>query len=109
MKHDSPSKRFTGYIVLPDNWNIFQLREFEKTLPAPDEEVKGGRVYLGEAIEKHLPAVLKCVTEWHIEGVPSAPTDETFPVLPVADVSEFVHWIYGLLVDQWMGEQVPNE
>lgn len=108
MKHESPVEKFPGYIVLPDNWNVAQLRAFEITLPAPDEEIKGGRVYLGESIEKHLPAVLKCVTEWHIEGVPENPTLDNFPMLPIVPVSELVHWVYGLLVKMWIGEQVPN-
>ena len=112
MKHESKVEKFPGHIILPDNWNIYQLREFEKTLPSADledDDRLSGRVWLGVTFEKQLPALLACVSEWHIKGIPEKPTMENFPTLPLADVNALISWIYDLLVKMWTGEQVPNE
>lgn len=114
MRHESPNKRFTGYIVLPDFWNIQQLRAFESALPktrndSPPDDTKR-IIWKGENIEQRLPALIACVSEWHIAGVPEKPTLETFPVTPIADAGALVDWIFELLQDIWLGETVvPNE
>jgi hypothetical protein len=109
MKHDSKVKRFPGHIILPEYLNIGQVRLFEKSLGDPDEKDSENKsVWKGVTIEKRLPVVLDIVTEWHLEGVPEKPTIETFPASPVSEANDLVSWIYMLIRDLWVGEQVPN-
>lgn len=109
MKHECKIERYKGYIELPDFLNIKQVRLFEDSLGDPDEnELQGKSVWKGVNIEKRLPVVLGIVSEWHLEGIPEKPTIDTFPASPVSDASELVTWIFSLIRNLWVGEQVPN-
>lgn len=56
-----------------------------------------------------LPAVLKCVQEWHIEGVPENPTFQTFPGTPQPHSGLLLGWIIDELTNIISGEADPNE
>lgn len=57
-----------------------------------------------------LPALLKCVKEWHIEGIPEQPTLETFPFTPRGSIHDLIEWLVTELRKIVDGEKsVPNE
>lgn len=74
---------------------------------------KGKRVVLSwtsRSDRAFLPALLKCVKEWHIEGLPEQPTIETFPFTPRDKTHELIEWLVTELRKIVDGEKnVPNE
>jgi len=55
-----------------------------------------------------LPAVLDCVQEWHVEGVPEKPTLQTFPGTPQPDSGQLLGWIIEELLDIITGESLEQ-
>ena len=56
-----------------------------------------------------LPAILLCVREWHLAGVPEKPTIDTFPATPRNKASELVNWLWSEITEIYQGEtEVPN-
>ena len=110
MKIESPVTRFPGHVILPEFLNIGQVRAFEDALGDPDAgQVENKKVWISLSDERRLPAVLQCVQEWHIQGVPEKPTLETFPMTPLVPAHDLLNWIFGELLKMWTGEtEIPN-
>jgi hypothetical protein len=57
-----------------------------------------------------LPAILLCVKEWHLEGIPEDVTIDTFPMSPRSRASALVDWLWTQITMIYQGEiEVPNE
>jgi hypothetical protein len=57
-----------------------------------------------------LPALLKCVKEWRLAGIPEEPTLENFPFTPRDKAHELVEWLVVELRKVVDGEKnIPNE
>ena len=110
MRFDSTVGKFPGYVILPDFLNLPQVRKFEDALIAT-QEIYGSEKTSTYGIldEKQLPAILECVVEWHIEGIPDKPNEVTFPLTPKKAASELVRLIFSRLLDIYTGEiEIPN-
>lgn len=111
---ESPVKRFSGHVVLPDYLNIRQVRLFqdaffgdpnEATAQADDNR----KVYLSVNDEKVLPVLLQIVLEWRLKGVPEQPTVETFPGTPPKASHEVIDWLTREVLKLYQGEtEIPN-
>ena len=60
-----------------------------------------------------LPALLRCVEEWHVQGIPANVTPATFPSTPQPEAGMLVEWLIdGMLSfisgDDQEGDQDPN-
>lgn len=56
-----------------------------------------------------IPAIVKCVDKFEIEGLPEKLTLETFPATPRSKATAFVSWCFNQLMTIYAGEQeVPN-
>jgi len=40
-----------------------------------------------------LPALLSCVAEWELNGIPTHPTMSTFPSTPRKDTAQLIAWL----------------
>ena len=112
MKIESPVKRFTGHVILPDFLNIGQVRAFEDAYFGDPNQIvsEGARAFVSVSDEKMLPVILDIVQEWHIEGQPTEPTVETVVMTPQKDGHALVAWLGGELFNMWRGEtDIPNE
>ena len=111
MKIESPVKKFTGSVTLPDYLNIGQVRAFEDAYFGDPNKVitEGERAFVSVSDEKMLPVILDIVLEWNLKGQPEQPTLETLVMTPQKVGHEMVSWISGELYKLWRGEEVPNE
>ena len=107
MKKESPVKKFPGHVILPEYLNLPQVRDFEDAIGLEnidEADKKDDRIWLSVIAGKRLPVIFDCVLEWHIEGVPDEPTEDTFPMTPIADANELVGWLFGEIRQIWTGE-----
>ena len=112
MKIESPVKKFTGSVTLPDFLNIGQVRAFEDAYFGDPNKVirEGERAFVSVSDEKMLPVILDIVLEWNLEGQPEQPTLETVVMTPQNAGHELVSWIGGELFKLWRGEtDIPND
>jgi len=115
MRFESPSKRFPGHVILPDYLNIRQVKAFEQSLLSPEKlqealENPEKLVPVSIGLERRLPAVLECVSEWNLQGVPPKPNIETFPASPPEEVANLIQAIHSELNNIYRGETaLPNE
>lgn len=120
---------FPGFVIFHEPLFFEQVAAFED---AQDEavrvepsqfwtkiaEARGMKDESGEVVKlswtsrsdrAFLPALLKCVKEWRIEGIPEQPTLENFPFSPRDKTHELVEWLVTELRKVVDGEtNVPN-
>jgi hypothetical protein len=108
---ESPVKRWPGYVVLSDPLNFPQVFAIEdaivavKALTADDD----GKVDRHRADYAWLPAILKCVEEWHLgRGFPEHPDVDTFPATPWVSRDQLLAWLIGELVALFQEAEVPQ-
>jgi len=78
---DSPSKRYPGYVILPDDLTFPQVLAWE------DATLEAGKTPGSfHKVHAYIPGVLVCVQEWHIDGFPEPLTADNFPWKPPAAV-----------------------
>jgi len=75
-----------------------EKKDRTKTLSAlasHQEECKKCRSgLLGTAANiEHLNAILPCVMEWHLDGVPETPNSNTFPGSPREESTRLIDWL----------------
>lgn len=110
MKIESPVKKFPGYVVLPEYLTVPQVKAITNALDDPNEPPKVGKVWAVVNQEKRLPAILACVSEWHLAGVPEKPELETFPASPAKSAGNLIAWLFEEVNKLWLAEEeVPNE
>lgn len=63
----------------------------------------------GAAADKAcIPALLACVKEWHIDGVPDKPTATTFPGTPRLDSHSLIEWIMSEIQTLYEGDKLDE-
>lgn len=86
----SPVTRYPGDVVLSDPLNFEQAMAYEDGIIAVGALVSPTRTRVDATI---LPAVLACVSEWSLNGIPAHPTMETFPSTPRRDSAALIAWL----------------
>ena len=113
MRYDSNIPKYPGYVILPDFLTLPQVMAFEAALG----DINAGPVEAGTKVwftvldKDKLTAILLCVSEWHIEGLPEQPTADTFPFSPRTASHKLIDWLFGLIRDLWVGDGadvIPN-
>ena len=107
MRHDSTVKQFPGYVDIPDRLTYPQFFEWERArerVAVLEESDLMGRTYA------FLPGILAIVSEWHIDGIPEKPTQDTFPATPIVPALGLIAWLIGIIGKIIGGvEDSPNE
>lgn len=127
---DCPVKGFAGSAVFADPLNVEQVFAIEEAQDLATEiepskfltrinEARGvldeqgnavKAVWTSKADRVFLPAILLCVSEWHIERIPEGVTLDTFPMSPRAASAALVDWLWSQILEIYQGEvTVPNE
>ena len=118
----SPSKRWTGHVLLHDPFNldmVFAIEEAQdratelepsKFLQKVGEAgVSVGTTWSSKSDALLIPAFLKCVAEWHLENFPENPTVENFPASPRRDARILIDWLWDEINVIYVGEtEIPN-
>lgn len=101
----SPVNRFPGTVTIPSPPNFAQWMSWLAARQnALLEKAKGmgednpGMTYAEVGFEDAytvatLPGILSVVEQWSIEGIPEAPSMETFPAAPRRSVGALVVWL----------------
>lgn len=110
MRIESPLKKFPGYVVLPEYLTVPQVQVISPLMGDPnkmsDTEPKE---WIWDSDIKTLPAILACVSEWHLVGVPDQPTLDSFPMSPKKSVHALVMWLWAEIFKLWNAEdEIPN-
>ena len=92
---------------------LVELQEHLSTCFDSDKKPRCKPAVVGAAADKAcVPAILACVSEWKLDGVPAKPTAATFPGSPRADSAALVAWlmkeIEALYVGEGLDEPDPN-
>src|SRR5574343_977693 len=107
-KINSPSKRWPGHVVLHDPLNLEQVFAIEDAQDAATElepskflqkvnelgQVQVSTTWSSRVDGLLIPAILKCVNEWHLENFPDEPNLEYFPATPRKDARELIDWLW---------------
>lgn len=122
-------KGFEGHVLFHDPLNLEQVFAIEGAQEAANEiepskfltqvnEVRGIKNDSGETVQAawtsrtdraFLDAIVLCVKEWHLAGVPEGVTKDTFPMSPRGRAHELIDWLWSALIDIYQGEvEVPN-
>lgn len=119
---ESPSKRWTGYVLLHDPLTYPQVTAIEeaqekavelqpsKLLSVVDDKgvITKEIFWTRQTDILRLDAVCKCVAEWHLDGI-EQPTPETFPFTPRKDAHALVDWLWDEVYRIYEGESdIPN-
>lgn len=115
-------KRWTGHIVLAEPLIYEQVKAIQDAIDGAAEiapskalsKTKDGNTvelfWTSGADKLRLDAIMKCVTEWHIDNLPDNVTAETFPFSPRIESSQFIGWLWNELYKVYQGEvDIPNE
>lgn len=87
---ESPVKRFSGTVVLPDYLTFPQYEIFNECRL----EAKKAKEESKDQRKAVLPGILACVSEWHLANLaPEQLTAETFPATPAVAVSQLIGWL----------------
>ena len=87
---ESPVKRFSGTVVLPDYLTFPQYDAFNECWEKAKVEGQSQR----DRNHAVIPGILAVVTEWHLESIPEKPTVETFPASPIASANRLLAWLF---------------
>jgi hypothetical protein len=100
-RHDSPVKRYPGYVIMPDYFSWGQMIAWDECV------TRAG------AAEGTLPrmaaqadGVLSMVEEWHITGIAEKPT--ALPASPVRPAAELMGWVIGLINSMIVEAESPD-
>lgn len=86
----SPVKRFSGTVVLPDALTFPQYRMFSDAI----KEFNASTENRSLKNQLMVPGVLACVSEWHLANIaPEQLTPETFPSTPYIAVNHLLGWL----------------
>lgn len=115
-------KRWTGHVIFAEPLNYEQVKAIQDAIDGAAEiapskalsyksEEKTIDLYWTSGNDKHrLDAIMKCVTEWHIENLPIPITADNFPFSPRVESSALIGWLWDELYKIYQGEtEVPNE
>lgn len=89
----SPSKRYSGEVVLPDYLTIPQEIAWRKAISDVGEQEWANALIMPELVGKLLPGILAIVAEWHISGLPENITVDNFPMSPKMASAKLVAWL----------------
>ena len=107
MKTVSYDGKWKGDIVLFDPLTIQQEAEWEYAIAEYNKAVgKGGRD--AALVLAFLPAIIACVSEWHLDGLPERMTLENFPRRPKADRVNLAAFLVTNISEIFLAED-PNE
>ena len=101
----SPVKRYPGTVRLSDPLTYPQTFAVEDAISAA-KEVKDGATQ-DRLRYILLDGVLPCVEEWHLEGVPTYPTRDTFPNTPKLAAAQLVNWLVGEIMALYQDAETP--
>ena len=119
----SPSKRWTGHVILHDPLNLVQVYAIEDVSDKAIEIEPSKYLQLiqdktGKDINVRwssrsdallIPAILLCVAEWHLSGFPEDLKADTFPVTPRKDSRQLIDWLWDEINKVYLGDnEVPN-
>lgn len=103
------TERWKGHVVLHDPIPMIKLAVFEDAVNealALDPKLSKAKSHV--AI---IPALVECVTEWHVEGFPENITVETFPGagsgLSKIDVAILINILVDRILKLYQGQD-PN-
>lgn len=120
---ESPSKRWPGHVILHDPLNLAMVFAIED---AQDKAVELEPSKFLQRINEQgqtqisvhwssrsdgliIPAILKCVSEWHLSNFPEQVNEDSFPATPRKDARELIDWLWGEVNKIYIGEiEVPN-
>jgi hypothetical protein len=117
----SPVGKFSGSVTICDPLNMAQTLGWEKAMrdaralmaeirtANPDNFTEIINERISELNAVYLPGLLGCVEEWHLNGVPSSPTYETFPLTPHREAARLIDWLIGEVLTIWAGEGEDGE
>jgi len=121
---ESPSKRWPGHALLHDPLNLEQVYAIEDVQDAATEiepskflakvnETGGTQIgvhWSSRTDKLLLPAIFKCVAEWHLESFPDKPDSSNFPASPRRDARQLIDWLWDEINKIYIGEtDIPNE
>lgn len=104
---NSPSKHFSGHVVIHDPLTLPMVVEFERALSAARSLDNPTRA---EADAAMLPGLLACVAEWHLDNIaPGQITPDNWPGTPRLESARLVAWLMGVVSAVYAGEVAdPN-
>lgn len=101
----SPVTAWPGEIEIHDTMTLPMAAAWEDALNA----ARGKRSFASLHLAL-LPGILACVKAWRLEGFPSAPTVDTFPVKPHQARAELIDALVKVIGEMYADEvTVPNE
>ena len=120
---ESPSKRWPGHVLLHDPLNIemvFAIEDVQDKATelepskflqkASEQGANIGVTWSSRTDSIIIPAILKCVAEWHLENFPAELKAENFPASPRKDARILIDWLWDEINKIYIGEvEVPNE
>ena len=107
MKTVSYDGKWKGEVVFFDPLTIQQEAEWELALGAYAiaREKRGGD---SAQVLSFLPAIIACVSEWHLDGLPERMTVQNFPRRPRIDRANLVAFLVKNISEIYIVDD-PNE
>ena len=102
---ESPVKRFSGTVVLPDALTFPQYNAFNAAMKAVktyNDAMKAAETNPERSRQNQamVPGVLACVAEWTLANLtPEQLTEETFPATPYVAVTQLLTWLVKAITD----------
>jgi len=100
-KHESPVKRYPGYVIMPDYFSWEQMIAWDDCVTKA--QTAEGR--LG-ALAAQADGVLAMVSEWHISGIAEHP--EALPASPVTPAAQLMGWLIGIINSMIVESESPD-
>ena len=91
---ESPVKRYTGYVILPDFYDYGQLIAWTEAINKIDDGEQAESVPIAELLPKlaaRACAIIPMVQEWAIEGIPAKP--DRLPATPIQSAVKLNYWL----------------
>ena len=104
---NSPSKYFTGHVVISDPLTLPMVAAFERSLSAARALDKPTRAEAQAAV---LPGLIACVAEWHIDNLaPGQINADNWPGSPRVESALLIEWLTVEVLAVYTGEVAdPN-
>jgi len=109
-KIDSPVKKYSGYVILPDFYGYGELIAWTEAIDKADTLIEGEDTS-AVPLAKMLPyldaralAILPMVSEWHIDGLGDKP--EKLPATPIIAAKRFNFWLSGEIWNVINGDEL---
>lgn len=103
---ESPSKKWTGSVVLSDPLTLPQALAWEKCIR--NARNLEGEITITDINNAMLPGILACVETWELEGL----DPNKFPASPRKQSRDLITWLINEITRIYMGEEEkanPNE